>query len=202
MESVEGEGSTFTFSFGAPTAPNFELVDEPERTSPEAEMMRPAPPAALRVPERILLAEDGLDNQRLISLLLKKAGADVVVVENGKLAIERLSDETFDLVLMDMAMPEIDGYEATRTLRQMGFELPIVALTAHALSGEKEKCIRAGCDAYLTKPVDRLELLRQIRALLDGTQKSERYFEPVAEEADEDGEGSDDSGENAASTSL
>ncbi|MCC6781452.1 MAG: response regulator [Planctomycetes bacterium] len=111
---------------------------------------------------RVLVVEDGLDNQKLISLVLRKAGVEFEVVGNGRAAVERLSQSTgapIDVVFMDMMMPVMDGYEATRALRAAGFQRPIVALTAHAIEGERERCFAAGCDAFVTKPIDRTELL-------------------------------------------
>ena len=107
----------------------------------------------------VLLAEDGPDNQLLVSTYLRKAGARVTVVGDGRLAVEAARAERCDVILMDMQMPELDGYGATSKLRQLGYDGPIIALTAHAMAGDRERCEKAGCDDYMTKPVDRAKLV-------------------------------------------
>jgi CheY-like chemotaxis protein len=111
---------------------------------------------------RILLAEDGPDNQRLISFLLERAGAEVMLAENGRRAVELVSEKPgrFDLVLMDMQMPEMDGYEATRRVREAGLMLPVIAVTAHAMVHDRGRCIACGCDDYVAKPIDGASLVR------------------------------------------
>jgi CheY-like chemotaxis protein len=116
---------------------------------------------------RILLAEDGVDNQQIISLYLRKAGADVVLAANGRIAVERAMAEQLDLILMDIEMPELDGYAATRELRDGGCTLPIIALTAHTSAASLEKC-RIAFTGYIAKPVDRQTLLGSIAPHLSG----------------------------------
>ncbi len=108
---------------------------------------------------RVLIAEDSPTNQALARLLLRKMGLDTVIVENGKLAIEKMMNEDFDLVLMDIQMPVMNGYESTKVMREKGIEKPIIALTACAMKGDKEKCFAAGCSDYLSKPIDRKKLV-------------------------------------------
>jgi CheY-like chemotaxis protein len=121
--------------------------------------------------KRVLLAEDGPDNQRLISFYLRKAGATVCVVSDGKEALEAMtSDGTidgpllsplpYDLIISDMLMPNIDGYLFAQMLRAKGFQEPILALTANTMQGDKEKCLEAGCTHFASKPVDRNKLIQ------------------------------------------
>jgi PAS domain S-box-containing protein len=115
---------------------------------------------------RILVVEDGADNQRLLRMQLSNAGASVVTALDGEMALELAGAQPFDLILMDMQMPVMDGYSATRELRRRGVRIPIVALTAHAMADDRHKCLASGCNAYLSKPVDEETLLAAVNRYL------------------------------------
>ena len=117
---------------------------------------------------KILLVEDNEMNRDMLSRRLQRKGYDVEIAIDGKDGIEKATSGGFDLVLMDMSLPEIDGWEATRLLREEPAtkELPIIALTAHAMEGDREKALDAGCDDYDTKPIELPRLLSKIEALL------------------------------------
>jgi CheY-like chemotaxis protein/HPt (histidine-containing phosphotransfer) domain-containing protein len=121
-------------------------------------------------PLKILLAEDSLVNQKLAAAVLKKRGHDVTVVNNGREALAALKSQPFDLVLMDVQMPEMDGFEATRDIRaketKTGEHIPIIAMTAHALKGDRQRCLEAGMDDYVAKPIHAKELFQAIEGLL------------------------------------
>ncbi len=175
VESQLGSGSVFALHLPVNLPGEVELVSPPlespggrgidfidQRNLPTSdEDIEAAPLCGLHV----LLVEDGPDNQRLISFHLKKAGANVTIAEHGKIAIEIIEQktETFDVVIMDMQMPVLDGYETTAYLRASGFCRPILALTAHAMEGERQKCLDAGCDEYTTKPIDRRVLIDTVK---------------------------------------
>jgi len=114
-------------------------------------------------PMHVLLVEDGETNRRLIQLILGEAGVQVTTAENGRLGVERAEHEDYDVILMDMQMPVMDGYQASTRIRQLGLATPIVALTAHAMKGDREKCLQAGCSDYLTKPIRAEALLKCLR---------------------------------------
>ena len=107
----------------------------------------------------------------ITAAILKAAGADVTIAENGEkayeMAIAAEKERPFDLVLMDLQMPVVDGYEATRRLRADGYDRAIIALTAHALGGDREKCLAAGCNDYATKPVTRASLIELIEPFVE-----------------------------------
>lgn len=112
---------------------------------------------------RFLLVDDSADNQKLFQRILVAAGASVDIAENGNAAINCVREyDRYDLIIMDIRMPIVDGYEATRQIRALGYTRPIVALTAHATPGEEEKCRAAGCSDFQLKPIDRLSLLTAV----------------------------------------
>jgi len=115
---------------------------------------------------QVLVAEDVKTNQMLIELLLKRMGLEVTIAANGKEAVQKALERKYDLIFMDIQMPNMNGYEATRALRKQGITTPIIALTAHAMKEDKTICIEAGCDDYLTKPLDHRDLLEKIRKYL------------------------------------
>jgi PAS domain S-box-containing protein len=187
VRSRLGEGSTFTATIevlepGRLVAPASALAIISENRAAGAmahgEQTRPLDAV------RILLAEDGPDNQRLIAFHLRRAGAQVTIASNGRIAIEALTGgdlddpladpSPFDLLVTDMQMPELDGYETVRRLRAKGSTLPIVALTAHAMSGDEERCLEAGCDAYATKPIDKEVLLSTCLGAIAARQSKDR----------------------------
>jgi PAS domain S-box-containing protein len=161
--STPGVGSRFTLVLPTGVDPQrVQWVSIGGRAEAPAET--PASVAA-SLQGRILLVEDGRDNQRLIAHLLRRAGAEVEIADDGQIAIDAIAESVrtgrvFDLVLMDMQMPVKDGYTAAAELRAGGFETPIVALTAHAMSDDRDRCLAAGCDDFETKPVTRDALLR------------------------------------------
>jgi PAS domain S-box-containing protein len=158
-----GGGSWFRCVFPMEAVPETRWVDRMDVIGQAGPLVESA--AALgRLTGKILLAEDGTDNQRLIGFFLRKAGAIVEIAENGSvalLAVEKAasSGEPFDLLLTDMQMPVMDGYRLATLLRARGSEIPIVALTAHAMAEDRDRCLEAGCDDYATKPIDRARLI-------------------------------------------
>ncbi len=161
VASEYGRGSTFTATLEIGGPDGLQLVNVPPETMADAS---PASPTSQSLTgAKILLVEDGITNRKLINVILDEAGAEVTSVENGKLAVEAVAaDGSFDLILMDMQMPVMDGYTATRRLREQGVSLPIIALTAHAMKGDEEKCRSAGCSGYLTKPIESQRLLETV----------------------------------------
>jgi CheY-like chemotaxis protein len=161
VESVPGAGSTFFFTVSLAVHRGALPDDTPERGADARATGRSL---------RVLLAEDNKINQRVAGRFLERLGHRVTVANDGREAVERYRQEPFDLVLMDVQMPEMDGFEAVSAIREMergtGLHTPIVALTAHAMSGDRERCLAAGMDGYLTKPVRLASLVAAIDEVL------------------------------------
>jgi CheY-like chemotaxis protein len=160
--SVWGQGSTFTLIVPTGDLGGVRMLPHPTEVPQEADVAPWQPICENLKGVRILLAEDGFDNQELIGLVLRKAGAEVAIAQNGRVAVEMAQSDSFDLVLMDVNMPEMDGYQATRLLREQGYRKPILALTANAMSGDRERSLEAGCDDHAAKPIDWAHLLHLI----------------------------------------
>ncbi len=174
--SEPGVGSTFRMTIDAGDLRGVPMAESLDALLAEVRSAASGPKSAVALPKasrsvRVLVAEDGPDNQRLIQAVLKKAGHTVSVFENGKLAVDALAQQAaagtpFDVVIMDMQMPVMDGYTATRELRQRGVVTPVIALTAHAMAEDRQRCLDAGCSEYATKPLDRRDLLCKIEQCL------------------------------------
>jgi PAS domain S-box-containing protein len=162
VRSEVRKGSVFTAT--VPTGPldevrllEFASTDAVIAAKQEHELKAP-----IQLRARILVVEDGETNRKLVSLILRRAGAEVLTAENGLLGAEMALASRFDLILMDMQMPVMDGFTATARLRKRGLEIPILALTAHAMVGDDAKCRAAGCSGYIAKPVDPDLLLQAV----------------------------------------
>jgi PAS domain S-box-containing protein len=170
VESQPGRGSSFTVEIALREGA------EPELYDPRAERRAEQAPHETRGTDaraadlhgmRILLAEDGRDNQRLISIVLERVGADVELAENGRIACDKALEaqragRPFDVILMDMQMPELDGWSATALLRSVHYDGAVVALTANAMDGDHDRCLAAGCDDFASKPIEKHKLLATV----------------------------------------
>lgn len=166
--SNSGQGSCFLIEVaGVPVEPvHFFETLEKDTVEPKQDFPALNDSNALRG-VRVLLVEDAPINQILISRFLTGAGAHVELANNGVEGVQKALTGDFGIVLMDIQMPEMDGYEATTTLRGRGYKTPIIALTAHALKEDRDRCLAAGCSDHLTKPIDRRLLISQISNLAD-----------------------------------
>ncbi len=175
VETQKGVGTRIRVTVATGPLKGVKMIEDPLSATvlaPDKTKTTTSTDLEILVGYRILLAEDGPDNQRLIAHVLRKSGADVTIIENGKLAVDAAlaawdEGKPFDLILMDMQMPVMDGYQATNLLRQKGYTGSIIALTAHAMASDREKCINAGCNDYATKPINRKQLITMIRRYID-----------------------------------
>ncbi|HEV3300340.1 MAG TPA: ATP-binding protein [Planctomycetaceae bacterium] len=183
VSSVCGAGSTFQLLLPTPALAADGSTDSLRSGDSALRRQQKEPNRQPLTGRRLLLAEDAPDNQRLIMYVLRKAGADVTLAENGAVACElslAAHDEgkPFDVVLMDMQMPIVDGYQAVKQLRLAGYHEPIIALTAHSMGSDRQVCLDAGCDDFATKPIDRARLISLIGDYCQ--QGSRQGTEPIA----------------------
>lgn len=184
VTSAPEQGSTFTATVSAGENEDLKLVNEaPHKDASSASMKSIDRPL---VTGHILLADDNFDNQRLISLYIKKMGASVDVAENGRIAVEKALTNKYDLVFMDIQMPIMDGLSATKQLRRTGYTGPIVALTANAMQEDAKRCLDAGCTEFLPKPIDQARFNDTVKRFLGATaersESGEKIRSTLAEE--------------------
>ncbi|RLS52970.1 MAG: response regulator [Planctomycetota bacterium] len=169
VTSEQGTGTTFTVRVPLMLAAEARWITAAaaKQELRQLQSVQGADPSHLRLKAaRILVVDDGEPNRELIRLVLRRAGLTVDEAENGEQALQMATKDTYGVILMDMQMPVMDGYVATTELRKRGHQMPIIALTGHAMKGDEEKCIAAGCTGYLTKPVDIDRLLSAIGAIV------------------------------------
>jgi two-component system sensor histidine kinase/response regulator len=188
LSSEEGKGSTFSLIIPAgldsTKSLSPDVVGPAELTTRGRQKIEVVNPGKLS--GRVLVAEDVETNQILAKALLSKMGLDVTLAADGREAVQKALDQKFDLIFMDIQMPGMDGFEATRELRNKGIETPIIALTAHAMKGDDQKCIVAGCNDYLSKPLDHLRLIEKIRHYLAASDTSDQQAGSTTPETEQE----------------
>jgi len=183
VTSVAGQGSTFTAMVDTGALIGVRMLDPAEATRVDEEA---AADSSLRwefPARRILVVDDGPENRELVTLVLQEAGLATEEAENGQIAVDRVTSARYDAVLMDMSMPVMDGYTATKLLRSRGLKLPIIALTAHAMKGFEQEILAAGCTGYVTKPIDIDLLLGTLAEKLGVGKRVKAAPAPTAERA-------------------
>ncbi len=162
VTSRTGQGSNFEFTIETGIAEQFPLLDSSQY---QAVLSEPGAESSLNQlpPCRVLVVDDGPANRKLIRLVLERAGATVETTDNGRLACEMAFTQPFDIVLMDIQMPEMDGHTAVRWLRSQGYQTPVIALTAHAMQEERDRCQASGFTDFATKPINFDRLLEQVK---------------------------------------
>ncbi|NQZ07874.1 MAG: response regulator [Algicola sp.] len=166
LSSEPGRGSRFSFAFAIAPVNKANIIDNISQVITSHDTAEQLPMLIPGLRGHVLVAEDSLDTQNLVALYIKKTGAQVTFVNNGQLAVEKAMAETFDLVLMDIQMPIVDGIEATALLRQIGFQKPIIAFTANAEKRSLDNALEAGCDGHITKPIDQSLFFRVLAEYL------------------------------------
>jgi signal transduction histidine kinase/ActR/RegA family two-component response regulator len=173
VESDAGRGSSFTLTIKTGDLTGVTMQQEPKAALPSAPS-KAQPASEVRLCGRILLVEDALATQRLYAHVLRRAGAEVVVMDNGRQGVDQAlaamrAGNAFDVMLLDMQLPGLSGYQAASELRAAGYKGVVVAITAHTAAGEREKCLAAGCDRYATKPIEPAALVDLCQSAMSRT---------------------------------
>ena len=205
LRSEPGKGSTFSLIIPAGVdVESQSLITDLEKGSTSHGRMSDI--ADIKLSGKILVAEDDRVNQKVVLSMLEKAGLQTTIANDGKEAIEKATSESFDVILMDMHMPNMNGYEATMALREKGFTIPILALTASVLKSEVDECLEAGCNEHLHKPIDRPKLLQTLSKYLSSEKDAisgevetakaqiDELSELISEPASQEGLGTETSG--------
>jgi CheY-like chemotaxis protein/HPt (histidine-containing phosphotransfer) domain-containing protein len=168
LASVPGEGSTFSLTI--PAGDDVGTGQKMTEFNPDLARIKESLDISTQFSGKILVVEDDSVSQKAILAILKKLGLEAEVAHNGKQAVEKATKELFDLILMDMHMPNMNGYEATKSLRKQGLTIPIIALTASVMKNDLDKCLTAGCDLFLSKPVNRKKLIETLANYLPSSE--------------------------------
>ena len=181
VKSVLGVGSCFTITLPTGDLKNIALLEPEEMTSATRQMETSGQSRWQFAKARVLVVDDGAENRELVRLLLEDAGLTVDEAENGKIGMEKAMSKHYDLILMDVQMPVMDGFTATKNLRQREIKTPIIALTANAMKGFEQQCLEVGYTGYLTKPIEVDRFMNYMTEFLDGESTHEEVVtSPIA----------------------
>ena len=179
LTSTEGVGSKFSIA-----VPLSDVNEPPERLNDQEDVkaysclspeeLQATAEVSCKIPSRILVVEDNLTNRELMRIILEKMGHDVLLANDGIEAVEKVVANSIDLIFMDMQMPRMSGYDATREIKEKDILIPVIALTAHAMKGDRIKCLEAGCDDYISKPIDYQEIVNMLNKYLPAATESQR----------------------------
>ena len=170
LESEIGKGSVFSVTVPVVLPSENAILDKSGKSNKNTVPKGPEPQSGA-----VLVADDNKTSEVLVTLLLEKLGFEVTAVSDGAEAVDEALTKSFDLILMDMQMPSVDGYEATKILRDKGVTSPIIAVTAYALEGDRDKCISAGCDDYVSKPINKDRLYEIVGKYVQGLDISAEF---------------------------
>lgn len=177
VQSEAGKGSVFTVDIAAPLAADASWVSaEQQRTAIASQNQQDSEHWAFDA-AHVLVVDDGRENRELIQLILQEHGIQTSTACDGQQALDQVKQHTFDLILMDVQMPVMDGFTAVKTMREQGVKTTIVALTAHAMKGTREKCLQSGYDSYMSKPIEFNKLLRLLAETLQARKVSKKHVD-------------------------